>query len=370
MIGSRQIALAVLASLVIELGVLFSAAAWSVTHPEARSVLPTLQREDGADEETVIDLVPVLPVDVALVPAPPRREVLEFVETTGEQNQGTPPRVTNLISDHSTQAAGEGGKDQPDKRPQPEMKGIEEKGLQLANQDFQDGNDDSSEKASVAAAAAPVPPAPAPPPVPPEPPKEVAAVEKPQPDPPPPADRALESIKPMIELPDSLPRLATGTPEEKLRPRPQAQAQPEIAARPPPSEGGGKEPGFRAQKISRALEGTISQKGPASLDVEATPLGRYLTLVSRIVGRDWQRACRRNENLMHVQPGFIRVNFVVGADGKVLRASAVEQRDAGETQKLFTVNAVRQAVLPPIPKDVLDVLEGGQLEVNFNFLFL
>jgi hypothetical protein len=173
-----------------------------------------------------------------------------------------------------------------------------------------------------------------------------------------------------MDLPEKLPRMSVERPEDKLRPRPKEKdGESDLAARPPAGGGGGGAPGFQEQKIRRAVEGTITQKGVTALDVEATPLGRYLQVVSKVVSRDWQRACRRNENLVHIQPGFIRVNFVISKDGKIGLARALEVRDASETQKWFTLRAIKAAKLPPIPPEVVELLEDGHLEVNFNFLF-
>lgn len=358
MIGHRQYAFAAFAAVVIESGLLLGAAWWSAANPAQAVVMPSAGTEPLAEPDLAATIVPVVPV--AAVAAAAEKEVLQFVETSADQVQGKPPRPTNLISDRSTQAAGEGGQDRPDKRPQPQVDGSNLPGFELASQEFRDAPDDGSPPAPVPSTA----------PVPPTPPTITEATAKPQPDQPTPAEVALESIKPMIELPDSLPRLSAGRPAEQLQPRNDDRATPDLSPRPPPGAGGGGDAGFKPQKIRRAMEGTIAQRGNASLDVEATPLGRYLQAVARVVTRDWQRACRRNENLMHVQPGFLRVNFVVAPDGHVLRASAVEQRDAGETQKIFTLDAVKQANLPPIPQELVEMLEGGKLEINFNFLFL
>ncbi len=367
-IGRRQYALAAFAAVVLESGLLLGAAWWASANPAPAVAMPSAGAESLAEPDLAVTIVPVVPV--AAVAAAAEKEVLQFVETSADQNQGKPARPTNLISDRSTQAAGEGGQDRVDKRPQPQVDGSNLPGFELASQDFRDGPDDAPADGTPPAPPAPPAPVPPTPPVPPAPPTITEATAKPRLDHPTPAEVALESIKPMIELPDSLPRLSAGRPAEQLPPRKDDRVTPDLSPRPPPGGGGGGDAGFKPQKIRRAMEGTIAQRGNASLDVEATPLGRYLQVVVRVVTRDWQRACRRNENLMHVQPGFLRVNFVVAPDGHVLRASAVEQRDAGETQKIFTLNAVKQADLPPIPQEIVEVLEGGKLEINFNFLFL
>jgi hypothetical protein len=43
--------------------------------------------------------------------------------------------------------------------------------------------------------------------------------------------------------------------------------------------------------------------------------------------------------------------------------------DAGEIQKGFTLNSIRQAKLPSIPNDLKKELDGEPIELLYNFYF-
>lgn len=140
----------------------------------------------------------------------------------------------------------------------------------------------------------------------------------------------------------------------------QAQAQPSLPK--PPSD-----PAFRGNQEKTKMQGSISRKGKAALDVADTPLGRYQAQLSRAVELEWQRNCVRYRDL--ITPGFITVRFVIDSKGKVTTVSLVEVVEVGEVQKGFTINSIRKAEIPPMPAALARELKGEPLELTFNFYF-
>jgi hypothetical protein len=63
------------------------------------------------------------------------------------------------------------------------------------------------------------------------------------------------------------------------------------------------------------------------------------------------------------------MRFVIDPNGSVRSVSVVEMVDAGEVQKGFTLNSIRQAKLPAIPADLKKELDGEPLEITYNFYF-
>jgi len=303
------------------------------------------------------------PPEVVLVtPISPPREVLTFLETTPEQEAARPDNPAPFISDRNTRAASEETPALDSGPGLPTVAGRDAPGIELLDSEFRDGPQDGPPQ-SVATG-----------PIEPSPPGEVAAVD-PVPDIP--ADAVAEVVENIPLVPENpAPEIVTAEPLPELLPIPTDTPElpvpvPQDALPPrPPQPETAQDGGFEPQRVRRSIEGTISPRGVTSLDAEDTPLGRYLKRVSAIIRNNWQRACRDNTNLSHIQPGFIRVAFTIGRDGRVISATAVDVRDAGEVQKLFTIRAVMQSVLPPIPEDVLTVLPDGRLEMTFNFLFL
>jgi hypothetical protein len=351
MIGRPQIVFAALAAFLLEVVLLLAIAFWLESPPE-ESVAERKPTPDSPPPPRVVlaTLMPIVPV--------PQPERLNFELVDPGALREKPTRPTNLISDADSRAASELPSRREDGPAMPTQEGIDAPGLDLTNQKFSDGE---QEVASAAQPGPSGPPEPVPPePTPPSPPAEPAR----------PEEVAAPRPEELLPLPTTLPRMEVTRPEELLRPREEKPDEPEVAnnvpPRPPPGGGGGT-PGFQSEKIQRAIEGTLSQRGKASLEVEDTPLGRYLKTVSRVIERDWQNACRRHRDV--ATPGFLRVNFTISADGRVTSARKVEARDGGEASVWFTLNAVKGAKLPPIPADVVEMLEAGHLEMNFNFLF-
>lgn len=352
MIGPRQYWLAAVLAVLLE-GVLLLVLAWSMRAGDTLDEQTERESPPPVAREEVVVLAPVMP------PSPAQQQKLSFqlVETNDGQLQAKPDKPSGLISDRDTRAATEEESRNRSAAAMPTVTGITEAGLDLENQQFKDGPDEASAEAAKPEVARP----------------EVVATPMPRPDeaekPVEPAQVTATTSPPKltaIPVPGDLPRLATTKPEDLLRPRPD-NAKPDQQAMPPRPDSSAGQSGQQSQKIKRAIEGTLSQRGKASLDVDDTPLGRYLRSVSRVIERDWQYACRSHRDL--TRPGFLRVGFTIDKDGVVTTARGIEARDGGEASKWFTLNAIKSAKLPPIPEDVVEMLENGQLEINFNFLF-
>ncbi len=127
------------------------------------------------------------------------------------------------------------------------------------------------------------------------------------------------------------------------------------------------EPGFRGNQQKTLLSGSISRKGNSALNVSKTSLGKYHAAVSRSIEAEWHRNCTTYRDL--ITPGTITVRFVIDSKGEVRSASVVDMVDAGQIQKGFTLNSIRQAKLPTIPADLQKELDGEPLEVLYNFYF-
>ena len=392
-IGRKQFALAAALAVLLEFLLLLLVAWWlllgrnqaldadpdsdaSVTEQETEKVLP----DPTKPPESVV--LQVLPPPAKL----PEKLVFQVVETAPKQN-AKPTRPTALISENSSQAASQVSRQDPSLPAQPTIEGIQQPGFDLQDQAFRDGADNAGAGNGDPGPSGPVvmdsPSR--------ETPQDQALVKMEEnrenekseksantppagtdvPPMPEPSPRVGDVA--LLELPGTLPRIRVPKPAELLPPRPDAQADPEarkieamLPVRPPAGGGGGTQ-GLQSAKLRRALEGTLSQNGEAALDVEDTPLGRYLSRVSRVIERDWQNACRTHRDL--ITPGFLRITFTVDARGKVLSAKPVEVRDGAAASTAFTLNSVKMARLPPIPEDIIEMLDNEQLEINFNFLF-
>ena len=151
--------------------------------------------------------------------------------------------------------------------------------------------------------------------------------------------------------------------EEKPKEKPKEISPPKEEPKPEPK----KDKEFRGNQRKTAMVGSISRSGPSSLDVADTPLGRYQAAISRAVEIEWQRNCVRHRDF--ITPGFLTVRFFVETSGKVRSVQFVGDMETGEVQKGFTLNAIRNAGIPPMPKALRKEYDDEPLELMFRFYF-
>lgn len=128
-----------------------------------------------------------------------------------------------------------------------------------------------------------------------------------------------------------------------------------------------RERGFQTEAAKTRIRGSINRRGESSLDVDDTVIGRYRAKVYRAIETEWQLQCLQYRN--HILPGSLALRFFVDKDANVLNPRYTYEFEASGIQRGFTLNAVRQARIPPMPKEVVEELEGKPMEceVGFNF---
>ncbi|HEY8901785.1 MAG TPA: energy transducer TonB [Chthoniobacterales bacterium] len=300
------------------------------------------------------------PAEFTLIPAPSptppsKNNQRDFVDSSQATVSEQAPDKAAFESDQNTVAASE--LPAQSNAPVPTLNGEEGPGLTLQSQDL-----------SLGPNRQPVAPSPASPSRPAqakpaeksreekktekEPPKEATPTPTPKATPRPkptpnPEDDALALLKP--EAPTPKP------PEAKPEVRqPEKPAQP---SKPQP-------PGFQPQRRVTRLTGGISNRGRSSVDAVATPLGRYKKMLSDAIGSRWYYYV--NDMLDLVGIGTVELRFVVGADGTVERVQVL-RNSSNESLASCSVRAIMEAEIPPIPRDVSELLEGGKLEVDYSF---
>jgi hypothetical protein len=127
------------------------------------------------------------------------------------------------------------------------------------------------------------------------------------------------------------------------------------------------DPAFTGNQSKTAIQGNISRNGESALDVADSPMGRYQAQISRAVELEWQRNCVKHRDF--ITPGYLTVRFFVADDGRVKSVQFLGDSETGEVQKGFTLNSIRNAPIPAMPKDVKKEMGGDALELIFNFYF-
>jgi len=126
--------------------------------------------------------------------------------------------------------------------------------------------------------------------------------------------------------------------------------------------------GFRSQAKATIMEGSISRRSNiASKNVKATPVGKYMSKISKLVETGWQTRMMQHADL--VQPGTMVISFMVDERGKVKNINIMSQTAGSESQRSLTFQALLSAKIPPMPKEVIKSQGGDLLRFRYNFSF-
>ena len=312
----RETVLAALASLLLHL-LLILCVALALTVPAWQFPVSPVEKEEPPIEMTVLPMEAPKPLEPT------------FVNTT-VQNAPEPPKNAPFESDKNTRAASEmapGGS-----APVPSLDGRESPVLELANKDYTAGKQ----------AQAPAPPREQTP--------EQTAPSEPQSTP-----------TPSLPAPSELAqREAPPRPKTEEQKKP---VQPAQAAQPKPAAASGFQPQTRVTRI----KGNISNRGKASVDAAATPLGRYKKMVSDAIGSRWYYYVNDQIGLLNI--GTVEVRFMVSSTGKV-GGIKVLSNTSNESFASVSVNSIIEAEIPPIPDEVAKLLDNGRLEIDYSFTIL
>ncbi len=332
----RKITAALLASILIHLLLGLFAVLVISLNPEAFAPAP-------APDDEPIELT-ILP------PEEPPPEERGFIDSAQAEVVEQAPENAAFESDQNTAAASE----QPPEgaAPLPTQPG-DEVGLALRDQDVSIGP-----IRPPSAPAPPTPPQPAEPQVRPEPQPETTPEQKPEepeatPEPKPEATPERPPEEAELALLDPTPRRTAPRPEPEIR-RPEQPTPP----RPPSSQG------YQPQTRTTRLKGGITNRGRSSIAAQATPLGRYNKMLSDAIGSRWYYYV--NSMLDLVTIGTVELRFTVRADGRV-EGVRVLSNSSNESLAGCSVRSIVEAEIPPIPPELVEVLEGGKLEVDYSF---
>ena len=371
--------------------------------PLVRSALDAWQRAGQAAVSQVVapvEVEVVVPEVVVVRPAPQPSQ--SFIRTDGLPEAKPEAGKSAFISDRDTRAASVLPADPSATVAQPTQDGVDIPVVEVIRRDQSDGEDEALPSASSPAAGA-VAGADSPPeevdPLRPEetqePRPEVASrAPTPAARPDEPAVEVASTDSPLLDRPTA-PRMAL-TPDADVTvavdpertppvrppapvPAPSAVAaalrDPEVDARPPsrpPAAPSGRSAaskppsGFSGLRQPTKLRGTISNQGTASVDAENTPTGRYMKQVTSAVEREWHRKRRLNRDF--VTFGTIKLEFHVDARGEVHDLTIKNRSGANAVMQDFTLNAVLDATIPPMPAGLPEILDRELLLISYDII--
>jgi len=267
------------------------------------------------------------PIEMTILPAEPPKPSDPSYVRTAPQNVQEAPENAPFESDNNTRAASEAAPSGA--QAMPSVDGEKSPALDLENRNYSAGmQGQPSPPAAEAVQEQPARPAPTP--------AEATA---------PAAQLALREV----------PKPDAAKPRE---PRPEVKA-----AQPKPPAASGFQPETRVTRI----RGNISNRGRASVDAAATPLGRYKKMVSDAIGSRWYYYVNSQIGLLNI--GTVDIRFQVGPEGKVQGVKVISNT-SNESFASVSITSVLEAEIPPIPPEVAKLLDNGRLEIDYSFTIL
>lgn len=330
-------------------------------------------------EETLL-----FPANIEVVQAPPQvlapkpiAETQHYIRTTQNEDAGVAPMKADFISDRNTVATSKLAPDAKADSPMPTTNGVNVPTFELANRNAKAGE----LKNDSAPTPPPAKPSPAPSPVlppkpemrPPEP--DLQVVKKDET----PSEKLMHEAekdgsehlpldvrKPMNKA-DEPPKQREPMDEPPV-PKAIPIATPLAPPTPPPAPALPKpeKNAFSPETRTSKAKGTISNRGEEdAVNAVGSPSGRYMRKVTGAIEQQW--SILRIEKGDFVQPGKLRLHFYVNKQGKPEHLEVLSG-DAKTLLREFSMRAVMLANIPPIPPDLLPILDQGRFEIEYDIV--
>lgn len=422
--SNNNLRIAITGTLVVH-ALLFVLLAWLFAQEAAHKLWQQANKPPKEKEVTLIfpeQLMPPPEVVKPKPPPPPPQKPEVYMRTSQNQEADSAPKNAAFIADRNTKASTKMAPSPDGTEPLPSMNGLKLPTRELADRDNHDGDlkDDARPKSPersipMMQPQPPQPPAPAAPKTEMKPQQMASQPQAAQPQPQPQqtakakpdttpltkmmeeADKELakvdKNLLPIeVKKPDAMQKKPDAPPKPEPKPEPAPTPKPEMAQQTPPESMPQKPvpkalPVLDDEVITRTTpnqapnsftpftrrsqtKGTISNRGTEdAVDAEATPKGRYIRQVTGQVEKKWHiyRLLRRDG----VTYGSLQVVFYVNKQGKVEDLRIVNDKESNPILTGFTLQAIRDADIPPMPADVIPSLpmnDQERLKVEYNVL--
>jgi hypothetical protein len=122
------------------------------------------------------------------------------------------------------------------------------------------------------------------------------------------------------------------------------------------------EPGTQKSLSRTRVDGGIARSGAPAVDAVETPFGRYHRKLSNLIGSRWQLYLQEHPK----DVGDVTILVKLDTDGKVAATRVLANHSMDDLAELST-RAIMESDLPPVPDDLAPMLRDGKLEITFNF---
>ncbi len=145
----------------------------------------------------------------------------------------------------------------------------------------------------------------------------------------------------------------------------EAQARAASADIPPSPKPPSDKPSFTPETDINKVSGSLSNRGVAAMDVEASELGKYKKSVTQAIERKWHRY--RQNYADYATFGSLRLKFKVNEKGEPVNLKTV-RNNSNAIMTEFTLKSVLDADIPPMPKKIKELLKGRGLEITYDVI--
>ena len=126
--------------------------------------------------------------------------------------------------------------------------------------------------------------------------------------------------------------------------------------------------GMSSEVIKSGQSGSLSRRGSlASRNVKSSELGKYQSAITRAVELKWRKECQKYAD--RLLPGQLTMKFLVDSRGDVVDIVPIDENAGSGIQKGITLNAIRNATIPAMPKTLKNKRNGAPIDVTITFNF-
>lgn len=122
---------------------------------------------------------------------------------------------------------------------------------------------------------------------------------------------------------------------------------------------------FQPEERQNVANGKSTKVGQDAVDAEETPLGRYKKEVRDVISAKWHRY--RQDHADSVTWGILKLEFNVDQDGRVNNLQ-ITKNEANAILVEFSLKAIREAKLPPMPVDVAESVGSRGLLIRYDII--
>lgn len=146
---------------------------------------------------------------------------------------------------------------------------------------------------------------------------------------------------------------------------PAAPAEPSEAGSLNPADEGLFDKSFSPEERKNAINGSLAKAGMNAVDAEGTAMGRYKKTVKDLIAVKWNRY--RQDKADFVSWGILKLQFCVDTEGKV-KDLQITKNESNAVLVEFTLKAIREADLPPMPEDVAKSVGPRGMVIQYDII--